>query len=108
MLELIITLDTVILIVCLQLILEQPQSVPQTHYYLEAYHRHNIYLGSEKVSLEREFYFSYLARKERERGRERERELGSVGCGMWDVGSLKKQKVTMRDLDDWIQVFELI
>ena len=62
-----------------------------------------LFRSFEKVSLEREFYFSYLARKERERERETERELGSVGCG-----ALKKQKVAMRDLDDWIQVFELI
>ena len=76
-----------VLIVCLQLILVQPQSLPQTH---------NIYLDFENVSLEREFYFSYLARKERE------------SWVAWGVGSLKKQKVAMRDLDDWIQVFELI
>ena len=61
-----------VLIVCLQLILVQPQSLPQTHYYLEAYHKHNIYLDSEQVGLEREFYFSYLAKKERER----------EGCGV--------------------------
>ena len=89
-----------VLIVCLQLILEQPQSVPQTHYYLEAYHKHNIYLDFEKASLEREFYFSYLARKERER---ESWVAWDVGCGV-----LEKQKVAMRDLDDWIQVFELI
>ena len=46
-----------VLIVCLQLILVQPQSLPQTHYYLEAYHKHNIYLDSEQVGLEREFLF---------------------------------------------------
>ena len=31
-----ITLDTVVLSICLQLIFVQPQSLPQTHYYLDS------------------------------------------------------------------------
>ena len=80
-----------VLIVCLQLILVQPQSLPQTHYYLEAYHKHDIYLDSQ-VGLEREFYFSYLARKGRKRESETKRERGGGGGGREACGVLQKAK----------------